>query len=421
MIFKLAILNLLRHKRRTFITGTAIAVGLIFFILMDSLLQGWYGGTEKQYIDYDVASGRIVQKSWWDDKDRLPLTRSIENTIEITSLLEELDIDYTGRTDFYADLIFYKDPYPEDGVFPARVVAIDPSTDDKIFKLVDSMDHEHSQGEFLIEGNDGIIVGNSLADKLNIEVGHPIHLQFTSKMGYQEILDTYVIGIIKTSSHLVNLNGVFITMDTADFYLEMEGAVTGYSVKVPGTKGGAARLAKLEGRLSDQYQLLGYEEIAEDFVAMMDMEDSFISLFMFLIFIIAAVGVSNTMMMSIFDRRREIGMMRVQGYQDWKIILMFLIEAGGIGFIGAVIGLSLGALINIPLVNTGMNYGGLLQTEGDFVDFGGLVIDSYMKGVWTIKPFVAGGILAVLVSAFVAIFPTRRILKHDIPDNLRTE
>ena len=421
MIIKLAILNLLRHKRRTFITGSAIAFGLIFFILIDSLLEGWYGGTEKQYIDYDVASGRIVQRSWWEEKDRLLLTRSIENTGDVTTLLEELEIDYTGRTEFFADLIFYKDPYPEDGVFPARVVAIDPSTDGEIFDLVDSMDHEHSRGEFLKEGNDGIIVGNNLADKLNIEVGHPIRLQFTGKLGYQEILDTYVIGIIKTSSHLVNLSGIFLAMDTADFYLEMEGAVTGYSVKVPATKGGAARLAELEERLPDQYHFLGYEYIAEDFMAMMAMEDSFVSLFMFLIFIIAAVGVSNTMMMSIFDRRREIGMMRALGYQDWKITLMFLIEAGSIGFIGAVIGLSLGALINIPLVNTGLNYAGIFQIEEDFVDFGGLVIDSYMKGVWAVKPFVLGGVLAVLVSAFVAIFPTRRILKHDIPDNLRAE
>ncbi len=421
MIFKLAILNLMRHKRRTIITGSAIAFGLIFFILIDSLLQGWYGGTEKQYIDHYVASGRIVQKSWWEDKDRLPLTRSIENIYEITSLLEELNIDFTARTDFFADLIFYKDPYPEDGVFPAIVVAIDPSTDGEIFELVDSIDHEHSRGEFLEKGNDGLIVGNNLADKLNMEVGHPIRLQFTSKLGYQEILDTNVIGIIKTSSHLINLSGVFLAMDTADFYLEMEGAITGYSVKVPTTRGGAVKLSELETRLPDQYQLLGYEEIAEDFMAMMAMEDSFVSLFMFLIFIIAAVGVSNTMMMSIFDRRREIGMMRAQGYQDWKIVLMFLIEAGGIGFIGAIIGLSLGALINIPLVNTGLNYGGIFQIDEDFVDFGGLVIDSYMKGVWTIKPFVTGGILAVLVSAFVAIFPTRRILKHDIPDNLRTE
>jgi putative ABC transport system permease protein len=421
LILKMAAKNLLRHKRRTVITGAAIAVGLIFYIFIDSLLMGWYGGTEKQYIDYEVASGRIVKKSWWEEKDQLPLPLSIENTAEITSLLDELEIIYTPRTEFFGDLIFYKDPFPEDGVYPVKIVAVDPGTDGEVFELSDAMSHEHSQGEFLQEGNDGIIVGNALAGKLNIEVGYPVRLQFTGRAGSQEIMDTRVIGIIKTGAHLVNINGVFLALDAADYYLEMGGAVSGYSIKVPGGKQGESLLAELKEKLPEEYRLLGYEEIAADFMAMMEMEDSFASLFIFLIFIIAAVGVSNTMMMAIFDRRREIGMMRAQGIQDWKLQIMFFLEAGGLGLIGTVVGLGLGALLNIYLVNVGLNYGALLKTEGDFVDFGGLVIDSYMKGVWSPKSFLTGGICAILISSLVAYFPTHRILKKDIPDNLRMD
>ncbi len=129
LVIKMAVRNLFRYKRRTIITSLAIAIGLLFYISIDSLLLGWYGSTEEQYIDYEVASGRIVKKSWWEDKDRLLLSQSIENTGEITSLLDNLGIDYTPRTEFKADLIFYKDPFPEDGVYPARVVAIDPGQD----------------------------------------------------------------------------------------------------------------------------------------------------------------------------------------------------------------------------------------------------------------------------------------------------
>jgi len=421
LVIKMAVKNLFRYKRRTIITSLAIAIGLLFYISIDSLLLGWYGSTEEQYIDYEVASGRIVKKSWWEEKDRLLLSQSIENPGEITSLLDELGVDYTPRTEFKADLIFYKDPFPEDGVYPARVVAIDPEQDGEIFDLVDSIDHEHSRGAFLSEGDEGIIVGNALADKLHIEVGYPIRLQFAGRLGYQEILDTRVIGIVKTEAHLVNLNGVFLTMDTADYYLEMEGAVTGYAIKVPGGRKGSARLNELEKRLPEEYRILGYEEIAADFMAMKQMEDGFVSLFMFIIFVIAAVGVSNTMMMAIFERRREIGMLRAQGFTDRKIQLMFFLEAGGIGVIGAAAGLSLGALANIPLVEIGLNYGAMLQSEGEFIDFGGMVIDSYMKGVWSAKSFFTGGFLAILVSALVAYFPTHRMLKKSIPDNLRMD
>ena len=128
-VVKMALKNLFRYKKRTIITAIAIAIGLVFYIFIDSLLQGWYGGTERQYINYEVASGRIVKKSWWEEKDRLLLSHSIKNTAEITSLLDTLGIEYTPRTEFQADLIFYKYPFPEDGVYPAKVVAIDPERD----------------------------------------------------------------------------------------------------------------------------------------------------------------------------------------------------------------------------------------------------------------------------------------------------
>ncbi|MBA7556435.1 hypothetical protein ES705_49143 [subsurface metagenome] len=63
----------------------------------------------------------------------------------------------------------------------------------------------------------------------------------------------------------------------------------------------------------------------------------------------------------------------------------------------------------------------MLQSEGEFIDFGGMVIDSHMKGVWSAKSFFTGGFLAILVSSLVAYFPTHRMLKKSIPDNLRMD
>lgn len=421
MLFKMAVKNLFRYKKRTFITSIAIAFGLMFYILMNSLLMGWYGSTEQQYIDYEVADGRIVKKAWWEDQERLPLTESIEKTDRVTSLLDELEIDYTPRTEFRADLIFYKNPYPEDGVYHGKVIAVDPQRDGEIFELTDSIHNEHSRGEFLRKGDDGIVVGNALADKLDIEVGYPIRLQFSGKLGYEEVLDTRVIGIVKTGSHLFNLNGIFMTLDTADYYLDMEGAVTAYSIDLPDGSEGKAALRELEERLDEEYVVLGYEEIASDFMAMKQMEDSYVTLILFLVFVIAAVGVSNTMMMAIFERRREIGMLRAQGLTNGKIQLLFFIEGGGIGAIGTFFGLTLGALLNIPLVNTGLNYAAMMGSDEEFINFGSMVIDSHMKGIWSASSFITSGIMAVLVSALAAYFPTHRMLKRSIPNNLRID
>lgn len=417
---KMAFKNLFRYKRRTFITVIAIGIALTFYIYMDSLMEGWYKGTEREYINYEVADGRIVRADWWADKDRKPLSLSIDNPNEISSLLDKLDIAYTMRTEFLADLVFYEDPFPTDGDLPTVVTAIDLSTDGEIFELIESMEFKESQGEFFKEGEEGIVIGNALAEKLGIEVGYSVRLQGSGRYQVPMILDATVVGIVKSNSLLTNLNGIFVPIDVADYYLEMEGAVTFFSIKTSPGRAGRKQLKELEKLLPSEYSLLGYSEIASDFMAAMRSEDGFLYLFLIVIAIIAAVGVSNTMMMAVFERRREIGMMRAQGLSEVKIAWMFFFEAMGIGILGAIVGLAMGALANIQMVYFGINYGAMMKSSGEAIDFGGIAFPSVLKGVWNLKAFLIAGIFSIVISFFAAIAPTIRMLRKSIPDNLKT-
>ncbi|MFP4551276.1 MAG: ABC transporter permease [Spirochaetales bacterium] len=417
----LAIRNLFRHPRRTIITSIAIAFGVATYILMDSLLLGWFSETERGYVDYEVASGRIVRESWWQEREEFPLSELITNTEEVTSILEELGISYAPRLEFMGELIFYEDPYPSSGTYPTRIVAIDPERDAEIFALVESVDNPESRGQFVTDSSDGIVVGAALANDLHMQVGYPIRLQFTGVQGYEELVGSDVIGIVKTGSAIHNVNGVYMSLESADFYLQADGAVTAYAFELPGGRRGEQLREELRERLPAEYRVLGFDEIAEDFVAMQEAESGGASIILFIVFLIAAVGVSNTMMMAVFERRREIGMMRAQGVTDRSIFVLFFLEGAGIGLVGALVGIALGALGNIPLVNTGINYVALLNLQGDTVDFGAIALPSYMRGTWNLRSFAFSAIMAMAVSSLVTFFPTRRLLRQDIPTNLRSD
>lgn len=420
MLVKMAFKNLFRHPRRTVITGIAIAVGVAGFILMDSLLLGWFSETERGYVEYEVASGRIVRDSWWEEREEFPLDELIEETSTVTSILEDLGITYTPRVEFLADLIFYEDPYPSSGTYPTRIVAVDPEQDAEIFALADSISNPESRGEFLTDETDGIVVGAALAGDLHMEVGYPVRIQFTGAQGYQELVSSQVIGIVKTDSPIHNVAGVYMSLDAAEFYLQTEGAVTGYAFELPGGSRGRELRDELRSRLPEEYRVLGFDEIAEDFVAMQQAESGGASIILFFVFLIAAVGVSNTMMMAVFERRREIGMLRAQGVTDRSIFVLFFLEGAGIGLVGAFLGLGFGALGNIPLVNTGINYGALLNIQGDTIDLGAIALPSALRGTWHLQAFVLSAVVAIVVSSLITFFPTRRLLKQDIPANLRT-
>jgi len=419
LLTKMAARNLLRHPKRVAITSIAIAVGVAGFILFDSLLSGWFTETERGYRNYEVASGRIVRDSWWQERDELPLSESITDTAAVTSLLDDLGVPYTPRTEFLADLVFYEDPYPSSGVYPTRVVAVDPERDARIFDLAAAMEQPESRGEFLTDDTDGIVVGAALADDLHMEVGYPVRLRFTGMEGYEEVVSSRVIGIAKTDSPIHNTTGVYMSLEAADYYLQTDGAVTGYALEVPPGRRGNELMRALRERLPEGYRILGYEQIAEAFVAMQEAESSGANAIIFIVFLIAAVGVSNTMMMAVFERRREIGMLRAQGVTDRSIVALFFLEGAGIGLVGAVVGVALGAGVNVPLVNTGIDYGALLGMQGDVVDMGAIALPSALKGVWRAQAFVASAFAAVAVSSLVTWFPTRRLLRQDIPTNLR--
>ncbi len=102
---------------------------------------------------------------------------------------------------------------------------------------------------------------------------------------------------------------------------------------------------------------------------------------LFLIFIIAAVGISNTMLMAIFERIRELGMMRSLGMSDMKIRIAFMLEAAGIGLIGSTIGVIIGVIANYWIINVGIDFGFLMR-EMDI----GYRIQSIFRGAWIPGP-----------------------------------
>ncbi len=128
----------------------------------------------------------------------------------------------------------------------------------------------------------------------------------------------------------------------------------------------------------------------------------------------AAVGISNTMLMAVFERSREVGMMRALGMSDRKIRSLFLWESTGIGVTGSFIGIFIGALVNIPLVKYGLDYSSLMR-DADF----GYRTDGIFYGTWHFPGYFYAALLGVGLSVLVAAVSIRRVLRMDIPSSLR--
>jgi len=95
---------------------------------------------------------------------------------------------------------------------------------------------------------------------------------------------------------------------------------------------------------------------------------------------------------------------------DRAIHLSFIFEAGGIGFLGSLIGIILGVIVNFYLVEIGIDMSFMIRD----MDVG-YRIQPIMRGTWEISTYAITLASGVLLSMFVAYIPTRRALKMDIP------
>ena len=138
----------------------------------------------------------------------------------------------------------------------------------------------------------------------------------------------------------------------------------------------------------------------------------------FMLLLLSFLGISNTILMAILERTREIGMMRALGMTDKQMIMTYMLEAGFLGFIGSVLGIILGCAINYPMVKYGMDFSAMADTLSDGIGFR---TTGEFRSVWNLKVIIGSGIVATLLASFMAFFPTRRAVKMPITDSLRFE
>jgi ABC-type lipoprotein release transport system permease subunit len=289
---------------------------------------------------------------------------------------------------------------------------IDPETDDDVYRLPQTL----SQGSFLNSGENKALMGAWLAEDIGAEVGYPITIVTRTRHGYYQTIDLEIAGIVNTPNPMINRTAIFLPEDVAGEYLQMEGAAT--EIAIAGT------LDQSLPELTDQIrqQIAGapnlvvadWRTIAADVVALAEAKEMGTSIILFLVFVIAAVGVSNTILMSVLERTQELGMMRAIGMRDREVFVTLILEAAGIGLIGGVIGMVLGAGVVTYLVEAGIDYGSIMR-DTDV----GYRVTQVIYGAWNLPTFGQALLVGIGIAVATAVIPVRRALKMSVIDSIR--
>ncbi|MDR0494285.1 MAG: FtsX-like permease family protein [Treponema sp.] len=251
-----------------------------------------------------------------------------------------------------------------------------------------------------------------------------------------QLVDAVVAGVINSPDPLPNGNTAYIPLDVLqdEAGMMLEGAVTELIIReknvsdarLPGKSESAdvitaALRQGLEAQglaLPDDLAVHAWLEYLENYLGYEALQTGAPQVLSFLLLLLSFLGISNTILLAILERTREIGMMRAMGMTDRQMVMVYMLEAGFLGFIGSVLGIILGCAINYPMVRYGIDFSSMSDVLSNGIGFR---TTGLFRSAWNVPVIIGSGIMATLLAAFMALIPTRKALKMPITESLRFE
>lgn len=264
------------------------------------------------------------------------------------------------------------------------LVGMDPVEAERITQITDNM----KQGDInSIMGGRRLVMGEALAEKLKAKMGDTISARFPDR----QPVNLVVSGIFSFGYKEVDEGVAYVSQDTARRFLNEGDVVTAIDIKLsnPFLAQAAAEELRMQG-----YNAKDWQELFPDIVRTLAFEKTQNAITMFLLMIIATFGIASIMNMMVVEKTREIGMLMALGANPFHVRLLFLMESGVLGLMGAAVGCILGLLA-------------CLQLQGIEIQDG---MGQTMNLPMALNPldFLLFTIISVLLSIAAGYYPARK-------------
>jgi len=402
--FNLAWRNIQRNKRRTIITASAIVVGVTMMIFTNGLITGLLDRTITNSVELETGHIKVYALGYREKSDLIPTNIGITNYTEVLDLTDGVQgVNAVSPRIRAGGMLHIKEE-------TTRVI-INGITEQDL--KVRDLKKRIIQGEYFTrEDENVIIIGEPLADRLTIQLHDKVLLSCIASDGTPVSMSLTVKALFSTQFSSYDSTMVFLPLRKAQDMLKMDG-ITEIVVMIDNPEKVEDVTADIASTLQNKgytYEVLHWEELAPELAQFAEMEKSMSFLFMSIVVIVAAIGILNTMLMAVYERIKEVGVMAAFGYKSQSILVLFMLEGLIIGVIGAVIGCILGLGITYYLSQVGMTFAG-----ADVVEFMESHIYPRLSALDVVFPFF----FAVTVTLLAALYPAYRASQLEPVEALR--
>jgi ABC-type lipoprotein release transport system permease subunit len=386
---KLAWRNIFRNRRRTFLTGLIIGLGLTSMIFVDASMVGMKENMISAATSSFLGDAEIHRSGFQESQDA---TMTIGQLNRVVSMLRDDPhvASFTERTICNATV-----SSPAD-LASVVLYGIVPDSEQALSKVDESM----IEGSYLeTDGQGRALLGAELAESLDVSVGDRVVLT-VSKAGTGELAQNLfrVGGIFRMHIQEMDTSVVLVPLEQAQQMLGIGRGVHEIAVRFRRLEYATAG----QKEFSQRYSSFGnaaetWPQLLPQIKYMLDMTNISIAITVIIVFAMIIFGIINTLFMALYERIFEFGVLRAVGTRAGKLRTLIVFEAGSLAIYSIALGMILGAVATL--------IGSLVGLDLTGVELAGATFTGRIYTVFALRQFTLYPLLVFAFTLLVSLYP----------------
>jgi ABC-type lipoprotein release transport system permease subunit len=409
LLVKLAWRNVWRNRRRSLITTASVAFSVMVLVFTEALLVGSHEQMALQALDtYKVSQVQIHARGYQDDPT---IFRSFVPAPELLSLLRE-----------DRELLGFAPRVQGEGLAAvgresrgALIVGIEPELEKQVTPIAE----EIVEGDYLAADDlEGALVGDRLLKNLQAKLGDSLALIAQTRVGSLGAARFSVTGVFHTGVPMLDDGLVYLHIKGAQRLLAFGDRVTMLVLKLHDPS--PAKLNRIKRALlaqvdPEELEVLTWPEFMPELVQLLRFDSAGGYVFLLILLLVIAFGVLNTIMMAVFERTREFGVLLSLGTKPRRLFGMIVLEALLIALLGAAAGALLGSAASAYIVRHPLNLSG--SSLESFESWG---IEPLLYAQLNFKIVIYPTLVVLGLAVLVALWPAWRAARIEPVAALRS-
>ncbi|MBI4062781.1 MAG: ABC transporter permease [Elusimicrobia bacterium] len=328
--------NVLRNRRRSGLTLASVVVGVAALFFIQSLIKSLQADMVDRAMGIYNSHIQIQARASQDPK--IP-----EASFGGVDAIEAVLRDDKSVAAFTRRVMFTGLIASAQNSAGVGVVSIDPLKETSISNI-----HHYIKEGRLLDAPGQIMIGRRIAKNLDVRLGEKVVMMAQNREGSFEGRALRVAGIFETGSYTWDVSIVYMNLEDAQSLLAWPGEINSLAVKIKDSSDietVRSELSQKIGALEKDLKVLTWKDIGSELVHIQRFQDSILYLVMCVVFVIVALGILNTMLMSLFERIREFGLMMALGAKRKEVAVLLLTESAYLGMMGLAWGAAWGVSV----------------------------------------------------------------------------